>query len=174
MIAIENFLPMTITREIIISDEESDHALFEMRAQQPLDVGSGPVARLAPLHVDDRAEAALERTAASGIEGPDRRRVALQPLRRQVRHGGALQPRQIGEEIVDRPQPVREGILQQRVDTALSLTGEERDAQVERLLQVPGQFVEHREAAADMEAADDDIDAASAEMRGPCPPRAGN
>ena len=158
---------MPISREIIVGDEEPDHAFFQMRAQQPLDVVSGPVARLAPLHVDDRAEAALERAAAPGIERPDRRRVALQPLRRQVGHGGALQPRQIGEEVVDRlAAGSANASCNSVVDMPLGLAGEERDAQIDRLLQVRGQSVKHREASADMEAADDDVDAARAKCAG--------
>src|SRR5947209_6813917 len=46
---------------------------------------------------------------------------------------------------------------------SFGLTGEKCDAQIKRLLQIAGQFVEHREASADMEAANNDIDAACAE-----------
>ena len=44
--------------------------------------------------------------------------------------------------------------------------GEQRDAETDRLLQIPRQIVEHLEASADMEAADDDVDAARTEL--PC------
>ncbi len=152
--AIENGFPLPVAREIVVGDEEPRHALGQMRAQQLLDVVGAAVARLAALHIDDRAEAALERAAAPGIERADRRRIAPQPLRRQIGRDGALQPRQVGENVVDRLQPIGERVLQQRVDQPLGLAREQRHAEVDRRLQIPRQFIEHRQAAADVKAAD--------------------
>ena len=47
---------------------------------------------------------------------------------------------------------------------ALGFTGEQHDAQIERRLQIGRQRVQHRQAAADVKTADDDIKTAGAEF----------
>jgi hypothetical protein len=45
-------------------------ALLPVEAHEMLDVVGRAVARLATLHIDDRAEGALVRTAAARVEAP--------------------------------------------------------------------------------------------------------
>ena len=65
---VEDRLPFLVAREIVVGDEEARDALRPVVAHDLLDVVGRAEARLAALHVDDRAERALERTAAAGIE----------------------------------------------------------------------------------------------------------
>src|SRR5262249_35761241 len=69
--AVKDRLPITITREIVIGDEKAENVLREIGAHQALDIVSVSPARLSPLHIDDRAKAALERAAPPRIEGAD-------------------------------------------------------------------------------------------------------
>ena len=50
--------------------------------------------------------------------------------------GARFEPGQVVHEIVDRLERVRGGVAQQRVEAPLGLAGKQRDADVERLLQV--------------------------------------
>ena len=74
--AVEDRLPVPVAGEIVVGDEEAVDALGQVDAHHPLDVVGVAPARLAPLHVDDRAEAALERAAAPGVEARASRRSA--------------------------------------------------------------------------------------------------
>ena len=66
--AVEDRLPVPVAGEIVVGDEEARDVLRGVGAHDRLDVVGGAVARLAALHVDDGAEAALERAAAAGVE----------------------------------------------------------------------------------------------------------
>ena len=66
--AVEDGFPVAIAGEVVVGDEERGHALVQVVLQDLLDVVGGAVARLAALDVDDGAEAALEGTAAAGVE----------------------------------------------------------------------------------------------------------
>ena len=126
-----------------------------------LDVVGGAVARLAALHVDDRAEAALERAAAAGVETGDASRMS-RARRRRGRNGMgcASQARQVVHVIVERLQPAARG--RRAAARPAALRPRRRRAQmpsVQRLAELGRQLRQHREAAADVEAADDDLDA---------------
>ena len=66
--AVEDRLPVAVAGEIVVGDEIMGDALGVVGAHDRLDVVGGAVARLAALDIDDRAEAALERAAAPGVE----------------------------------------------------------------------------------------------------------
>src|SRR2546427_6886219 len=66
--AIEDRLPLLVAREIVVGDEEFVYALLPVEPHEMLDVVGRAVARLAALHIDDRAERALVRTAAARVE----------------------------------------------------------------------------------------------------------
>src|SRR4029077_2007834 len=59
---VEDRLPIAVAREIVIGDEEAEDALAKVGAHQPLDIIGIAPARLPPLHIDDRAKAALKWT----------------------------------------------------------------------------------------------------------------
>ena len=69
---VEDRLPVLVAREVVVGDEEVVHALREVGAHEALDVVGVARARLASLDVDDRAEAAVERAAAAGVEARPR------------------------------------------------------------------------------------------------------
>ena len=83
--AIEDRLPIPVAREIVVGDEEAGDALRPVRAHDLLDVVGRAAARLAALHVDDRAERTLERAAAPGIEAGVGAGGALDVFARQER-----------------------------------------------------------------------------------------
>jgi hypothetical protein len=66
--AVEDRLPVAVPREIVVGDEIVVDALGVIGAHDRFNVIGAPIARLAALDIDDRAEAALERAAAAGIE----------------------------------------------------------------------------------------------------------
>src|SRR4029077_126913 len=66
--AVEDRLPVAVAGEIVVGDEKAGDVLRGVGAHDRLDVVGGAIARLAPLDVDDGAEAALERAAAAGVE----------------------------------------------------------------------------------------------------------
>jgi hypothetical protein len=80
--AVEDRLPVAVAREIVVGDEEAKDALSQVGAHQALDVVGVAPARFAPLHIDDRAKAALKRAAAPGVEGADRLAVAPHDIER--------------------------------------------------------------------------------------------
>ena len=65
---VEDRLPVPVAREVVVGDEEAPHALRQVAPDDRLDVVRGAPAGDPALHVDDGAEAALERAAAAGIE----------------------------------------------------------------------------------------------------------
>src|SRR5215471_19701374 len=62
--AVEDRLPFSVPREVVIGDEEFMDALRPIEPYEMLDVIGRAEARLAALHVDDGAERALIGTAA--------------------------------------------------------------------------------------------------------------
>ena len=132
--AVEDRLPIAVAREIVVGDEEAVDALRQVGAHQPLDVVGVAPARLAPLHVDDRAEAALERATAPGVEGAERLAVAPDDLDRQKRRDLLPAAR------ADRSCSCRSAAARRRarrrstsVEPSLGLAGEQRDPDVARL-----------------------------------------
>ena len=66
--AVENDLPVGVTREVVVRDEEARHALLNVAANNVLHLVDGAAARLPPLHVDDGAEGTLEGQPRPGIK----------------------------------------------------------------------------------------------------------
>ena len=153
---VEDRLPVAVAGEIIVGDEKPGHVLGGVGAHDRLDVIGGAVARLAPLHVDDGAERALERAAAAGVEarvvpgdpGHDRARQNGNRRRGHVRH--------VVEVIVDRFCRAGVDVLEEVSQAAFALACVEDHPQRLRLLQVRRQFGQHGDASRDMEAADGD------------------
>ena len=156
---VEDRFPVAVARQIVVGDEEVADAVGVIGAHKALDVVGGAIARLAALHVDDGAERAEEWAAASGVEARDDADRASDPVARQERIGRALERGQIIEVIVDRLQGSGRGVAQHLVEPALRLAGEQRNAEVERLVERIRPLRQHREATRDMEAADADLDA---------------
>src|SRR5262249_963364 len=65
----EDVLPMGVSRKIVVREEEKGILLFSAYASDTVhDRSHASVARIVPLDVNDRAEAASEGAAASGVE----------------------------------------------------------------------------------------------------------
>ena len=74
---VENSLPVLVASEVVVGDEQLFDTLGVVGAQDQLNVSGRAVAVLAALHINDGAEAALERAASATIEtGSCRRRTA--------------------------------------------------------------------------------------------------
>src|SRR5262249_57952469 len=78
--AVEDRLPVLVAGEIVVGEEESLDAFGRIGANDGLDVVGRAIARLAALHIDDGAKAALERTAPASIEAG----VGADHLRREL------------------------------------------------------------------------------------------
>jgi hypothetical protein len=164
--SIEDGLPILVAGEVVVGDEKAIDPLRPVGAQDAFDVVGAAPAGLASLHVDDGAERALERAAASGIEAGHALYGPAHPAAGEQRHDGARERRQVVDEIVGRPQAVRGGVAQDLVHAAFGFPGKQRDPHVEGLLQVGRRRGEHRKHAGDMEPADDDRDAGGAQRPG--------
>ena len=151
---IEDRLPVPVAGEIVVGNEEARDALRGILAHDALDVVGVTPAGLAALHVDDGAERALERTAAARIERGKDAVVAPHQALRQVGDGLVLQVRQIVHVVIDRFLPAGLNVLQKRAEMLLGFAGEERDAEVDRLLQLRRQLLQHGNAAGDVKTAD--------------------
>ena len=161
---VEDRLPVLVAREVVVGDEELGDALLGVGADDLLDVVRRAIARLAALHVDDGAERALERAAAPGIEAGvapvhPRHHVARQDRQRGGRHLG-----HVGEIVVGRFRGSGGDVAQQVGHAAFAFAGEQRHAEVEGFLKVRRKLGQHRDAARDMEPADDDRQSGGAEL----------
>ena len=132
---VENRLPVAVAGEVVVGDEEIAHAVGLVRAHDLFDVVGGAVARLAPLDVDNGAERAEERAAAAGVEARDHADRVFHVLARHDRVGRAVEVRQVVEIIVDRLQLTGRAVAEDIGETAFGLTGEQRNAEIERLFQ---------------------------------------
>ena len=139
------------------------NALRPVEPHELLDVVGRAEARLAALHVDDRAERALVGAAAAGIEAGAEAERARDISLRQERHRRALHARQVLHEIVDRCELARGRVAQHHVEPALGLAGKHGDAHVPAGVEIDRAPVQHRQAARDVEAAHGDRDAGLAE-----------
>src|SRR6266571_7292700 len=101
-----------------LSDVQTHNALDVIRRAPP---------RLATLNIDDRAERALIRAAASGVETGRCARRQLDSLCRQPRKRRAFKLRQIIHEIVKRLYFSGEHVAQHLAKTTLGFTGEQTD-----------------------------------------------
>ena len=116
---VEDRLPVLVARQIVVGDEEVLDALGGIGADQGFDVVGRPVARLAALDIDDRAEGALERAAAPGVETGDKTDRAADARGRQQRQRRLFDARQVVHEIVERLQCAARGVLQHDIEPAL-------------------------------------------------------
>ena len=152
--AVENRLPVPVPGEIVVGDEIVVNALSGVGAHDGFDVIGGPIARLAALDIDDRAEAALEGAAAAGVEA---RVMADDPpyhFPRQDRHRSRLHAGHVTEVIVDRLRPAGGDVADELRHPTLDLAREQDHAQSLGLFQIRRQLRKHRYAARDMEPAD--------------------
>ena len=125
---VEDRLPVAVPGKIIVGDEEPRDALRGVGAHDGFDIVGRSVARFAALHVDDGAKAALERTAAAGIET---RIMADDPrhhFARQDRIDRGRHFRHVVEIIVDRLGVAGFDIAQHVGHAALGLAGEQKNA----------------------------------------------
>src|SRR6202044_3391965 len=99
--AVEDRFPILVARKIIVGDEEFVDALRPIEAHQMLHVIGGTIARFAALHVDDRAERALVRTAAASVKTRAQPEGARNISLWKERHGRTLHSRQVLHEVVD-------------------------------------------------------------------------
>jgi len=88
---------------------------------------------LAPLHVDNRAEAATEWTTASGVEGAHRLQIPVRS-NRQKRYWLARYRGQLARGGVDWLQPISVSILEEAGQSALSFAGKQGDTKRESIL----------------------------------------
>ena len=151
--AVEDRLPFPVACEVVVGDEEARDVLLPIVADDLFDVVGRTEARLAALHVDDRAERALERTAAAGIEGRVGAGGAPHELPRQKRARRSAEAGQIVHVVVERLQLAGGGVAQQAVEASLGFAGEQRDAHGAGGIEVDRGAVEHGQAAGYMEAA---------------------
>src|SRR3984957_12039036 len=161
---IEDRLPVAVAGKIVIRDEEARNALRSIGAHDRLDVVRRPIARLAPLDIDDGAEAALERAATSGVETcvvarHSRHHLARQPRRRSGRH-----VRHVVEIVVDRLRLPRINVRQELCKSTFALPGIEDDPKRLRLFQVRRQFRQHGNTAGNVESSNGDRHALLAKL----------
>ncbi len=156
---VENLLPVLVAREIVVGDEEAVDALRDVGAHDRLDVVGGAAARDAALNVDDGAETALERTAAPGVETRDVAADLADLGLGQDRHRHLRDVWQVVHVIVKRLERAVVCVAQHALETPLGFAGEQRDAEIHRLLQFRLDARQHRQRARDMEAADRDLHA---------------
>ena len=164
--AVEDRLPVGVAGEVVVGDEEILDPLGPVGAHQGLHVVGGAVAGLAALDIDDGAEAALVGAAAPGVEARPPAHGQAHPIRRQDGGRGAGHVRQVGQIVVEGLQAIPHQVLEQLLQAALQLPGEQADAKVHGLAQIHRHLLEHRQAAADVEAADGDLHAQGAELPG--------
>ena len=153
---VEDRFPIAVAGEIVVGDEKACNPLRRVGTHDRLDVVGSAVTRYAALHVDDGAEAALKRAAAAGIEARIFREHELDQIGRQNRRHRARQFGHVVEVVVDRLGRAARHIAQHVGHAALGFAGEQMDAEIQRLLHFRGDLRQHREAAAEVEAAHDD------------------
>ena len=152
--AIEDRLPGAVAGEIVVGDEEFVNALRPVQAHETFDVVRRTVARRAALHVDDRAERALVRAAAAGIEtGAEAERARHIPLR-QERHRRALHARQVLHEVVQGRKVAVGRVAQHRVEPPFGFPREHGNAHVPARIEADRATVQHREASRHVEPSD--------------------
>ena len=163
---VENRLPVLVAGEIIVGDEEGMHALRHVGADDRLDVVGAAMPGFPALHVDDRAEGALEGAAAPGVETGDRAAGAANDPHGKQRRRRVLDARQVVHVIVERLELAGKGVVQHGVEASLGLAGEQADPERLRLAHVLRHFRQHGEAAGDMKPADGDLGASLAKTPG--------
>ena len=163
---VEDRFPFLVAREIVVGDEELADPDLPVATHELLDVVGGAVARLAALHIDDRAEGALVRAAAAGVEAGALAERARHVALRQERHRCARQRGQVGHGVVERCEPTGGSVLQDCVEPVLGFAREHRDTELAAGIELDRLPVEHREASGDVEPAHGHRDAGIAERAG--------
>ena len=108
----------------------------------------------------------MERAAAAGIEAGMMVGGAADHVARQIRRARVLQRRQVVEVIVDRRQIPGGRILDYPVHPPFRLAGEQRDAEIQGVLQIGLHVRQHGEAAGDVKSADYHLNAGRAQRAG--------
>ena len=161
---VEDRFPVLVAGEIVVGDEEAVDALLIIHAQDLLDAVGRAIARLASLHVDDGAERALKRATAAGVEARHVADGALDEVDRQERRRGNLADvRQMLHVVVERLELAARGIQYDFIEAFLGFARVDRNPEVLRFLDVGRRLFQHGEAARDVEAADHDLHAGSAQ-----------
>jgi len=125
-------------------------------ANDDFDIVGAAVTRLAALDIDDRAKAALKRTAAAGVEAGILRRHQRHHVPRQDWSNGARQFGHAVHVIVHGLCRSGRDIAQDIGHVSLGFAGEQMNSQIQRFLHLRRHFRQHGEAAADMKTAEDD------------------
>ena len=99
--AIEDRLPVLVASEVVIGDNKVADALSPVQPNQDLNIVRRPPTGFAPLHIDDRAERALERAPAAGVEACVMADCAAHDTGRQNRRRQIVEPRKVVEKVVD-------------------------------------------------------------------------
>ena len=123
------------------------NALGIIGAHDRLNVIGAPIARLAALDVDDRAEAALERTAAASVKA---RMMADDPPDHFLRQHGYRRRFHAGhvmEVVVDGLRLAGGDVAEEVGHPPFAFAGEQGHAERLRLFQIRRQFGKHRHAA---------------------------
>ncbi len=90
--------------------------------------------------------------------------VALDVFHRQERQRPAFHPRQVGHVVINRQQAILEGGEQQLVEPVLRFAREQGDPECERVFHLGRHLRQHREASADVESSDRDLDSGLAQL----------
>ena len=134
--AVEDRLPLRVAREVVVGEEVVPDAGLRpqpvVRADVIDDLRRAAAAHVVALHVDDRAERAVERAAAARVDRAVvvRGELVLQ-ARRDLRQRPSREIRQVLQEVVERPQPAGRRVLQQGGPAILDFAQDERDALVD-------------------------------------------
>ena len=165
---LENFSPLLVAGKVVVRKEvEADARFFVVLLDGIGDRFRVAHAHLAALHIDDRAEAATEGTAAPAVDGAKLFVCkALQVL--FVDHGDrrGMQIRRRVQVVVHRLQLVEQGIAQEVFPVFFHLAAHNGNAEVQDFLDVGRRGVEKGEGAADVKAANDDRQSRVAKLAG--------
>ena len=160
---VEDRLPILVTSEVVVGDEEGAQPLRVIFPHDFVDVVRRAAARFSALHVDDSTERALIRTAAAGVETGQAADRALRPSRGHQRDRRAFDPRQVVHVVVERLDALRGGILQDLIHAKFRFAREQRHAHGAGAIEIGIDAAQHRHDPGNMKPADTDLDAALAQ-----------
>ena len=151
---VEEGLPISISGKVVVGDKEPSDVLSQILADYLLQIVRRPESAFASLDIDDRAERALIRAATSEVDGRDRPGVAPHMFLRTQRYRLIGQIGQVRHMIVERLQFALPSVDQDFIEARiLGFAGEQADPQVLRFTQRHMHFIEHGDAARDVESA---------------------
>jgi hypothetical protein len=160
---VQDRFPILVAREVIVGNEIAFDPLRLIGANQPFDIVGAAEAGLAPLHINDGAEAAVKGASPPGVEAAQHPGITPYVALWQKRERPALQMRQIAHEIVAWRQAPIVGRAQDFIEPALGFAGEKRYADGQGGLEFRGQVGEHRDTAADVKPANRNLDTGGAQ-----------